>query len=432
MASQTKINWAESTFNPWEGCTKITSGCDHCYAEGRDARHLVDSVCHWGKGAPRRLTSESNWQNPVVWNRKAETGKYRQRVFCGSLCDWADAEAPEGALARLWELIRTTPNLDWLLLSKRPNRIAGLLPGDWNEGYSNAWLGVSVENRAQGLNRIDILRDIPAVRRFISFEPLLEDLGEIDLRGIAWAIVGGESGNNARVFRVEWAESILRQCREQGTAPWIKQLGKNPEYLCSALKLEGPQGEDWEQWPGYLDHLKVRELPNNKDAGPDVQPYQHEARRRYLDTALAALAHGLEPEPAEVERGLRSRFLGCERAIFLNRREKAEILNDYKDLYGPKRKWSAFLKIIGMPPRTSYDLLKLVQKPEVSIGRADCAESAQSGDGETLEYGFDLAVDKAVKYLNRLFKSFTAHQREQALNAVRDRVEASTELKKAA
>jgi hypothetical protein len=347
------------------------------------------------------------------------------------LCDWADAEAPEGTLTRLWDLIQATPNLDWLLLTKRPSRILSLLPEDWNDGYSNVWLGVSVENRSHGLDRIDSLRDIPAVRRFVSFEPLLEDLGEIDLTGISWAIIGGESGANARAFRVEWAESILRQCREQGTAPWIKQLGANPEYLATALPLPDLNGEDWGQWPAHLDHLKVRELPD-AEPGPDVQPYQHEERMRYLDTALAKLAHGLEPEPAEVELALRSRFLGCERAIFLNRREKAEILAGYKRLYGPSRKWSEFLKTIGIPPRTSYDLLKLVQKPEESISRTDCAESAQSDNGEPLKYGFDLAVGKAVSYLNRLFKRLTVQQRQQALNAILDRVAASTELSKAA
>lgn len=211
VGESTLIAWADSTWNPWQGCTRCSPGCANCYAAERDVRNLTKTGSHWGKGAPRRITAESGWQKPVTWNRKCQEQGTRLRVFGCDLCDWCDEEAPEGIRMRFWELIRSTPNLDWLLLTKRAERISELLPGDWGSGYPNVWLGVTVENRAQGLPRIDILRDVPAVCRFLSVEPLLEDLGELDLTGISWAIIGGESGHKARPFRVEWAQSILRR-----------------------------------------------------------------------------------------------------------------------------------------------------------------------------------------------------------------------------
>lgn len=260
----TRINWCDCTFNPWEGCTKVSPGCVNCYAAARDARHLTESVDHWGPGAPRRVTSDANWRQPLAWNRKAAAAGERLRVFCASLADVFDSEAPAGQRERLWQLIRTTLNLDWLLLTKRAENISGMLPEDWGDGYPNVWLGVTCESRRHGLARIDLLRSIPAVVRFLSCEPLLEDLGNVDLSGMDWVIIGGESGANARRFHLAWAESLIRQCRAQGVKPWVKQLGHFPiasaPVFLETVKIHG-SADNWEEWSDTFSVLKVRELP---------------------------------------------------------------------------------------------------------------------------------------------------------------------------
>lgn len=220
MADITGIQWTDSTFNPWWGCTKVAPGCDHCYAAALDARTGGN---HWSS-APRMMSIE-NWKKPLRWNRMAERSGVRHKVFCGSMCDWTDKLAPEGQLERLWGLIRTTPMLDWQLLTKRAPNIIKSLPADWGNGYDNVWLGVTVENRQHGLPRVEHLRDIPAKIRFLSVEPLLEDLGNIDLTGIHWVIVGGESGSRARPMDTAWCERLVAQCREQRVAVFFKQWG---------------------------------------------------------------------------------------------------------------------------------------------------------------------------------------------------------------
>jgi len=262
MAMTTAINWADSSWNPWEGCTKAGAGCANCYAEKRDARMLTETVIHWGARAPRRVMADSNWRKPLSWNLKAVKAGNRPRVF-PSLCDPFDLEAPLGQRDRHWGLIRATPNLDWLLLTKRPVNIRKMLPKDWGTGYSNVWLGVTVADR-KSLPWLDILCDIPAVVRFVSFEPLLEDLGTIRLKGIDWCIIGGESGTGARVFDMAWTASIVAQCYEQGSAPWVKQLGTHPVDMGRKVKLNGA-GADMEAWPEELSDLKIRALPSARN-----------------------------------------------------------------------------------------------------------------------------------------------------------------------
>ncbi len=271
---KTKINWATSTFNPWHGCTRVSSGCDHCYAEREDGRKLFSDETHWGKGVPRKAMAETYWKQPFTWERKAAREGTRPRVFCASMADWADSEAPQGARQRLWQTIGQTPHLDWLLLTKRPGNIRRFLPADWGDGYPNVWLGVTTENRKQGLPRISVLRTIPATVRFVSFEPLLEDLGQLDLTGIHWAITGGETGPKARVMDTQWARSIITQCREQQVAVWVKQLGRRPVESGVELRLmkedgrRDYKGDNPTLWPKELICLSVRCLP--KAPGSDV------------------------------------------------------------------------------------------------------------------------------------------------------------------
>ena len=239
MADTTEIAWTDSTFNPWWGCTKVAPGCDHCYAQTLDRRTGGD---HWGPDKRPRVLSDENWRKPARWQRRAAASGTRRRVFCGSMCDWADKNAPAGQRDRLWALIRATPGLDWQLLTKRAPRIAQCLPADWGEGYANTWLGVTVEDRDHGLVRIEHLRRVPARVRFLSVEPLLEDLGEINLAGIDWVIVGGESGPGARAMDAAWVHNIRRQCTAAGVAFFFKQWGGRTKGGCL---LEGAEIKQW-------------------------------------------------------------------------------------------------------------------------------------------------------------------------------------------
>jgi protein gp37 len=191
MSANSKIEWCDHTFNPWIGCTKVSPGCAHCYAEARDQRFA--GGVHWGKGAARKLTSEANWREPLKWNAAAQAR--RPRVFCASLADWLDDEVPAEWLARLLALIHATPNLDWLLLTKRPQNWRARLQAtmddadfgraearyfvaDWRDGNppANVWLGTTVEDQARADERIPQLLAIPAKVRFLSCEPLLGPL----------------------------------------------------------------------------------------------------------------------------------------------------------------------------------------------------------------------------------------------------------------
>jgi len=239
MADKTQISWTDSTFNPWWGCTKVSPGCDHCYAEAFDKRTGGN---YWGTGKLRML-SDANWKKPLTWQRKAAKEGKPRKVFCGSMCDWADKNADNSLRHRLWDIISRTPMLNWQLLTKRATNIQRYLPHDWHEGYSNVWMGVSVENQKHGLPRIDILREIPAKIRFLSMEPLLEDLGDIDFTGIHWVIVGGESGPMFRIMEHSWVDSIRRQCKEQNVPFFFKQWS-------GCIKKNGAlDGREVKAWP---------------------------------------------------------------------------------------------------------------------------------------------------------------------------------------
>ena len=176
MSENTGIAWTDHTFNCWWGCQKVSPGCDHCYAETLDARFGKPT---FGPGVPRRRTSQSNWHQPVKWNREAEKAGIRRKVFCASMADVFDNAVPPEWRHDLWALFRKTPWLDWQILTKRPQNFAGMLPGDWGYGWPNVWLGVSAENQTEADRRIPLLIETPARLRFISAEPLL---GPINLR----------------------------------------------------------------------------------------------------------------------------------------------------------------------------------------------------------------------------------------------------------
>ena len=222
MAEKSKISWTDATFNPWMGCAKVSPGCAHCYAETLLTNRMGRKGL-WGPKAPRQVTSEANWKKPIAWNAQAEREGRRIKAFCGSLCDWAeDHPTPEATRPRLWELVRRTPSLDWLLLTKRAERIAVCLPEDWGSGYPNVWLGISIESNDYRW-RADHLRQIPAVVRFISYEPALGPLDQLDLRNIDWLIYGGESGPKFRSHDLDWPRQMRNMCLAAGVPFFYKQ-----------------------------------------------------------------------------------------------------------------------------------------------------------------------------------------------------------------
>lgn len=241
MADKTEISWTDHTFNPWWGCTAIAPGCDNCYAAALDKRTGGD---YWNpKVAPRR-TRVQNWNKVHKWNEQAKTENRRHRVFCGSMMDWCDNNAPEGIYEALWQLISDTPYLDWQMLTKRGDRIEKLLPTDWYEGYDNVWLGVTVEDRTYGYPRLDALREIPAKVRFLSCEPLLEDVSDINLDGIDWVIIGGESGPNYRPMKESWAKGLLARCEYYDVPVWFKQWGGNKKPKGGCI-IGGNERKEW-------------------------------------------------------------------------------------------------------------------------------------------------------------------------------------------
>ena len=253
MSDKTKISWTDATWSPVTGCTKVSPGCQHCYAADYDKRvggvpgsRKAQGVARlrWGKGAPRTRTSAAYWRQPLKWDRDAEKSGIRRKVFCGSLCDVFDAEVSEGDRVDLLELIHDTPHLTWLLLTKRAEQLARH-PAFGAE--RNVWLGVTVENQEQAEKRIPLLLAQECALRFLSCEPLLEDLGEIDFRGIGWVIVGSESGPHARPMDEGWVRSIRDQC--VSGAPLFYKQRLDGRRMDSMPELDG---RTWRQFPYSL------------------------------------------------------------------------------------------------------------------------------------------------------------------------------------
>lgn len=280
MSEHTAISWCDSTFNPWIGCTKVSPACDHCYAE-----RLMDHRMHraqWGAGKPRVRTSAGNWRQPLKWNAKrfmqcedcgwrgeAETpivgcgacgsielSDARRRVFCASLADVFDNEVPNQWRADLFALIDRTPNLDWLLLTKRVGNVLPMLLEIGRERLPvNVWQGISAVNQAEARRDLPKLARLDATVRWLSYEPAL---GELDLferalashgpaqliEGLDWVIAGGESGPKARPIRREWVDLLREQCDQLGVAFFFKQWG-GINATAGGCELDGAEVKAW-------------------------------------------------------------------------------------------------------------------------------------------------------------------------------------------
>lgn len=322
------IQWTDNTFNPWEGCTKVAPECKNCYAET-----MVDKRfgrAKWGKGQPRRRTSESLWKQPLAWNKfPAEVWCERcakqwapmtwpalariqtcpdcgglllarkPRVFCLSLGDWLDEEVPIEWFMSLLTLTQTCKNLEWQLLTKRPQNwearltevldtetnhvTAPIIARNWLRGVypENVWIGVSA-----GADQKAAL-SIPAKLHFLSCEPMLNSLvlhypePFKTTEKFDWIIFGGESGKDARPCNIDWIRQGLAFCRANNIAAFVKQLGKRPYFLSGDAKVSmrtnrhrdcvdviaDSHGGDMSEWP---EDLRVRQFPNGSSVEPTV------------------------------------------------------------------------------------------------------------------------------------------------------------------
>ena len=249
MAGTTKISWTDSTFNPWIGCTNVSPGCDRCYAERDMDKRL--KVVEWGPHGERKHTSIATWRNPLKWQKNAaafqrEHGR-RQRVFCASLADVFDNQISPAWREDLFALIRRCPDLDWQLLTKRPQNMARFLPPDWGDGYPNVWLGATAESQAYYDQRWPILARTPAIVRFVSYEPAIGPLRIAKAPVPDWLICGGESGPGARVMQPQWARDIRNDCERLGIAFFLKQFGSyasNPLVIEQGLSVSGARERD--------------------------------------------------------------------------------------------------------------------------------------------------------------------------------------------
>ena len=217
MATQSRIEWTERTWNPVIGCTKISAGCKHCYAEVMARRLQAMGVKEYKDGfkvriLPQRLEEPLQRKSPTLY-------------FVNSMSDLFHEDVGDDYIQRVFDVMSRVPRHRFQLLTKRAQRMADFINGTNTRVPDNVWLGVTVDDKRHGLARLALLQSIQARVRFLSCEPLLEDLGELDLSGIHWMIVGGESGHGARPMRPEWAHNLREQAELAGVAYFFKQWG---------------------------------------------------------------------------------------------------------------------------------------------------------------------------------------------------------------
>lgn len=291
MGANTNIAWTRSSWSPWIGCTEVSPGCTNCYARVLDQRYRYGGGVHWGHGVPRHRTAKSSWRHPIQWNKSAGEKRERWTVF-PSLCDPFDNEVPEEWRQDLGNLIQDTPNLVWLLLTKRVGNANRMLGDMFLDGPpDNIWIGASVVNQEESDRDIPKLLATPAAKRFVSYEPALSAvdfspwLGDKALKdlvatfppgafplpahltprpAIDWLIIGGESaqgGAKARPFDIGWARSTVVQCKASSVPVFVKQIGSNAFVTRGGqipYRTKDRAGADYHEWPP---DLQIQEFP---------------------------------------------------------------------------------------------------------------------------------------------------------------------------
>jgi protein gp37 len=244
MSSNSNIEWTDATWNPVRGCTKISDGCKHCYAETFAERFRGVKGHPYGQGfdlrlVPEKLAEPLRWRNPKM-------------IFVNSMSDLFHENVPEDYVVAVANVMVAANWHTYQVLTKRSDRLQKLLNNSlrFAANQEHIWWGVSVENRKYGLPRIENLQNTCAAMRFLSVEPLLDDLGKFDLGGIDWVIVGGESGPGARPMKREWVVSVRDQCRREGVPFFFKQWG-GVRKSAAGRKLDG---KNYDEFPGRVSH----------------------------------------------------------------------------------------------------------------------------------------------------------------------------------
>ena len=245
MSTLSRIEWTEQTWNPTVGCTKISPGCKNCYAESMSRRLRAMGVNGYENGfrlslMPERLAEPLERRKPTVY-------------FVNSMSDVFHEKVPFEYIHRIFDVMRRAPHHTFQVLTKRADRMEQFCREI--KVPPNVWLGVSVENRRHGIPRIDVLRMIDVKVRFLSVEPLLEDVGYMNLSGIHWVIVGGESGIRARPMKEEWVENVKRQCARTGVAFFFKQWGawgSDGEKRSKKANGREYRGQHWDEMPAFV------------------------------------------------------------------------------------------------------------------------------------------------------------------------------------
>ncbi len=252
--AETQIEWTDATWNPVAGCSIITAGCTHCYAMEM-AKRLEAMGVEKYTGLTRRSGKRTIWRGVVREDHNAlaipRGWKRPRKIFVNSMSDLFHDKVSDAFIKAVWEVMAETPHHNYQILTKRPERMAAIVSKTIETVLPNVWLGTSIENAAV-VDRIDHLRRIPAAIRFISFEPLIGSVGDVDLNGVHWAIVGGESGRSARPIKEAWIDEIYEQCTDQGTAFFFKQWGTwGKDNKRRSKKANGREyrGRTWDEMP---------------------------------------------------------------------------------------------------------------------------------------------------------------------------------------
>jgi protein gp37 len=253
MSEKSTIEWTDATWNPIRGCTKVSPGCKHCYAETFAERFRGVQGHPFEQGFDLRLVPEK-LNEPLRWRQA-------RQIFVNSMSDLFHEDVADDYIIRVAEVMMSATQHTYQVLTKRAERMRHLLNSklQFAAHSPHIWWGVSVEDRKYGVPRIAHLRKADVAVRFVSAEPLLEDIGKVDLKGIRWVIIGGESGVRARPFDLEWARNLIRECKRQHVACFMKQVGRRPVANGKPLKLASSKGGDQSEWP---QDLWVRQYPD--------------------------------------------------------------------------------------------------------------------------------------------------------------------------
>lgn len=255
--AETQIEWTDATWNPVAGCSIITSGCTNCYAM-EIARRLEAMGHKKYSGLTTKSSKRTVWNGTVREDSDSLEIPYRWRkprkIFVNSMSDLFHEQVSDDFIIRVWKVMSDTAHHNYQILTKRPERLMEMASTKIGKVLPNVWLGTSVEN-ADAARRIAYLRKTPAAIRFISFEPLIGSVGAIDLSRIDWAIIGGESGKNARPIREKWIDEIYAQCLASNTAFFFKQWGTwGKDNKKRSKKANGREyrGRTWDEMPSAL------------------------------------------------------------------------------------------------------------------------------------------------------------------------------------